>query len=39
MPTDAAEYLVVHELVHLKELTHIARFMLLVDRYMADWQF
>ena len=33
------EYVVVHELVHLLEPTHNARFIALMDRFLPKWQF
>jgi predicted metal-dependent hydrolase len=33
------EYIVVHELVHLLEPTHNARFIALMDQFMPDWEF
>jgi predicted metal-dependent hydrolase len=38
-PTECLEYIVVHELVHLLESTHNARFVALMDRLMPNWQF
>ena len=38
-PPACLEYLVVHELVHLLEPTHNARFVALMDRFMPKWQF
>jgi hypothetical protein len=38
-PADCLEYIVVHELVHLLEPTHNARFVALMDRFMPNWQF
>lgn len=32
------EYIVVHEMMHLLEPTHNARFIALMDRYMPQWQ-
>jgi predicted metal-dependent hydrolase len=37
-PPELLEYIVVHELVHLLEPTHNARFYALMDRYMPDWK-
>lgn len=37
-PAECLEYIVVHELVHLLEPTHNARFIALMDRYMPKWQ-
>jgi predicted metal-dependent hydrolase len=38
-PPECLEYIVVHELVHLLEPTHNARFLALMDRFMPQWQF
>ena len=38
-PAECLEYIVVHELVHLLEPTHDARFVALMDRFMPKWQF
>jgi predicted metal-dependent hydrolase len=38
-PPACLEYIVVHELVHLLEPTHNARFLALMDRFMPNWQF
>jgi predicted metal-dependent hydrolase len=38
-PPECLEYIVVHELVHLLERTHNARFVALMDRFMPKWQF
>ena len=38
-PRECLEYIVVHELVHLLEATHNARFIALMDQFMPDWQF
>lgn len=38
-PPQCLEYIVVHELVHLLEPTHNARFISLMDRFMPNWQF
>ncbi|MFY9825021.1 MAG: SprT family zinc-dependent metalloprotease [Thermoanaerobaculia bacterium] len=38
-PPQCLEYIVVHELVHLLEPTHNARFLALMDRFMPNWQF
>ena len=38
-PAECLEYIVVHELVHLMEPTHNARFVALMDRFMPKWQF
>lgn len=37
-PPELLEYIVVHELVHLLEPTHNARFYALMDRYMPEWR-
>ena len=38
-PAECLEYIVLHELVHLMEPTHNARFVALMDRFMPRWQF
>ncbi len=38
-PRDCLEYIVLHEMVHLLEPTHNARFVALMDQYMPRWQF
>lgn len=37
-PRECLEYLVVHELVHLLEPTHNARFIALMAQFMPKWQ-
>lgn len=37
-PRECLEYLVVHEMVHLLEPTHKARFIALMDQFMPKWQ-
>jgi predicted metal-dependent hydrolase len=37
-PRECLEYIVVHELVHLLEPTHNARFITLLDQFMPKWQ-
>jgi predicted metal-dependent hydrolase len=37
-PRECLEYIVVHEMVHLVEPTHNARFMALMDQFMPKWQ-
>ncbi|HBL28873.1 MAG TPA: metal-dependent hydrolase [Acidobacteria bacterium] len=37
-PVECLEYIVVHELVHLLEPTHNARFIAWMDRFMPRWQ-
>ena len=36
-PRQCLEYLIVHELMHLLEPTHNARFVALMDKFMPDW--
>jgi len=38
-PPECLEYIVVHELVHLHEPTHNARFVVLMDKFMPEWKF
>jgi predicted metal-dependent hydrolase len=38
-PVQCLEYILVHELTHLLEPTHNARFVRLMDRFMPKWQF
>ncbi len=38
-PRECLEYVVVHELVHLLEPTHNARFVAMMDRFMPKWEF
>jgi predicted metal-dependent hydrolase len=38
-PSECLEYIVVHEVVHLLEPTHNARFLALMDQFMPAWQF
>ena len=38
-PAECLEYVVVHELAHLLEPTHNARFLAAMDRFMPKWQF
>ena len=38
-PAECLEYIVVHELVHLLEPTHNARFVAEMDRFLPNWQF
>lgn len=38
-PPECLEYIVVHELVHLLEPTHNARFVSLMDQHMPKWRF
>jgi predicted metal-dependent hydrolase len=38
-PAECLEYIVVHELVHLLEPTHNARFVAVMDRFMPNWKF
>jgi predicted metal-dependent hydrolase len=37
-PRQCLEYVLVHELIHLLEPTHNARFVALMDRFMPQWQ-
>ena len=37
-PRECLEYIVVHELTHLLEPTHNARFIALMDQFMPKWQ-
>lgn len=37
-PRECLEYIVVHELVHLLEATHNARFVALMDQFMPKWE-
>jgi predicted metal-dependent hydrolase len=37
-PRECLEYIVVHELVHLLEPTHNARFIALMDQFLPRWQ-
>ena len=37
-PRECLEYLVVHEMVHLREPTHNRRFIALMDKNMPNWQ-
>lgn len=38
-PPECLEYIVVHEMAHLLEPSHNARFVALMDRFMPKWQF
>lgn len=37
-PIECIEYIVVHELVHLKERNHNKNFIILMDRYLTNWR-
>ena len=37
-PKECLEYIVVHEMAHLLEATHNARFIALMDRFMPNWR-
>ena len=37
-PLDCLEYVVVHEMVHLLERRHNARFKSLMDKFLPDWR-
>ena len=36
-PRECLEYILVHEMVHLLEPTHNARFVALMDRFLPGW--
>jgi predicted metal-dependent hydrolase len=36
-PLECLEYVVVHEMVHLLEATHNARFKALMTQFMSNW--
>jgi predicted metal-dependent hydrolase len=38
-PRECLEYIVVHEMTHLLEPTHNARFVALMDQFMPQWRF
>ena len=38
-PRESLEYIVVHELAHILEPTHNARFIALMDQYIPRWKF
>jgi predicted metal-dependent hydrolase len=38
-PKECLEYIIVHEMTHLLEPTHNARFTALMDKFMPKWQF
>lgn len=38
-PPECLEYIMVHEMAHLLEPTHNARFITLMDRFMPNWRF
>lgn len=38
-PKECIEYIIVHEMVHLLEPTHNARFVALMDQFMPRWQY
>lgn len=38
-PRECLEYIVVHEMIHVLEPTHNARFVALMDQFMPQWQF
>jgi predicted metal-dependent hydrolase len=38
-PPDCLEYIVVHEMAHLREPTHNSRFIALMDNVMPKWEF
>lgn len=37
-PTDAVDYVIVHELAHILQKNHSARFYAIVARYLPDWK-
>ena len=37
-PIECLEYIILHELVHLKERNHNAVFVEIIDRYMPNWR-
>ena len=37
-PNECLEYVVVHEMAHLLEPTHNARFIALMERFMPNWR-
>lgn len=37
-PSECLEYIVVHEMVHMLEPTHNARFVALMDKLMPQWR-
>ncbi len=37
-PVHCLEYVIVHELIHLVEKNHTDRFMLLMDKFLPNWQ-
>jgi predicted metal-dependent hydrolase len=37
-PRECLEYIVVHEMVHLLEPTHNARFLAFMDRFLPNWE-
>src|SRR6266540_546311 len=38
-PQECLEYIVVHEMTHVLEPTHNARFVALMDQFMPKWEF
>jgi predicted metal-dependent hydrolase len=36
-PVECLEYIIVHEMIHLLEPTHNARFLALMDQFMPRW--
>ena len=37
-PKECLEYIIVHEMVHLREPTHGPKFLALMDRYLPNWR-
>ena len=38
-PRECLEYIIVHEMTHLLEPTHNARFVSLMNQFMPQWKF
>jgi len=39
LPSDIAEYIIVHELCHLQEMNHSVKFWRLVEKTIPDYKF
>ncbi|MBR7150378.1 MAG: M48 family metallopeptidase, partial [Oscillospiraceae bacterium] len=37
-PMEAVDYVVVHELAHIREHNHSSAFYAIVERYLPDWR-